>query len=238
MSILDSQVNESTNTQTEQHNTENNITQTNSDAQNVLDTKPDFLRPKFKTVDDQAKAYVELEKKLGSFIGAPDEYVIEMDGFQPDDMYTEMSTVAKELNMSNDGFNKLVNKYYELQKKYNQQAEEHHMGNMQAELAKLGDNRNEIISGVNTWMKNNLDDEGMQYIKNKWIKTADDVKALAKLKDAWTKQSFNNQPKADIGITYNDDIHVQLEQAVNSERYKTDLKYQEHINDLYLKTYG
>lgn len=36
--------------------------------------KPEWLNGKFKTAEQQAKAYTELEKKFGAFVGAPESY--------------------------------------------------------------------------------------------------------------------------------------------------------------------
>ena len=44
-----------------------------------------FKADKYKTVSDQAKAYVELESKFGGFKGAPKEGKYEVEGFNFDD---------------------------------------------------------------------------------------------------------------------------------------------------------
>lgn len=208
-----------------------------TEADNILDARPDFLKPKFKTVNDQAKAYVELEKKLGSFIGAPTEYTSDIKDYTPDETFLELSLTAKELNMSNDGFNKLVGKYLEIQKRNEKAIEEINVANIQAEMSKLGDNAADLVSGVKTWANNHFNEEEMGYAKM-IAKTAGGLKWLAKMKDMAGKAMVANQPKADIGISYEDDIDTQLADAVNSERYKTDIKYAEHINKKYIERYG
>ena len=64
---------------------------------------------------EQAKAYGELQKRFGGFTGAPDDYELSInevaqemgaDINQDAPIFTEMAEVAKELNMSNDAFNK------------------------------------------------------------------------------------------------------------------------------------
>jgi len=64
---------------------------------------------------EQAKAYGELQKRFGGFTGAPDDYELSInevaqemgaDIDQDAPIFSEMAEVAKELNMSNDAFNK------------------------------------------------------------------------------------------------------------------------------------
>lgn len=211
---------------------------TTAPVENITsDSRPEFLKPKFKTVDDQAKAYVELEKKLGSFIGSPDIYEPDNDDLKNDETYLQMSLVAKELNMSNEAFNKIANKFKELTKSQNQQTEEQEIANALLEKTKLGNDANKIISGVNTWLNNNFEKEEIDIAKNIG-KTADGIKFLNKIKDISTAKIFSNQPKADIGIDYSENIGDQLAKAVTSEKYNTDLNYRKFINDKYLEVYG
>lgn len=39
-----------------------------------LGERPDWMPRKYKTAADVGKAYTELEKKLGAFVGAPEKY--------------------------------------------------------------------------------------------------------------------------------------------------------------------
>lgn len=87
--------------------------------------RPDWLLDKYlaegKTTEDaikdQAKSYKELQSKLGSFTGAPEEYEVSIAdeikeaGFDIDsdsEMLKDAKEFAKESNMSQDGFNKMI----------------------------------------------------------------------------------------------------------------------------------
>src|SRR5690349_17470972 len=51
--------------------------------------KPDWFKgDKYKTVTDQAKAYTDIEKKLGAFKGAPEKYDLAIEGY-PDLKFSE-----------------------------------------------------------------------------------------------------------------------------------------------------
>lgn len=80
---------------------------------------PDWLKgDKYKTVEAQAKAYGDLESRFGSFTGAPDEYEsnisdeLKSAGFEidaEDPVVQEFSKWAKESNLSQEGYNGLLN---------------------------------------------------------------------------------------------------------------------------------
>jgi len=65
---------------------------------------------------EQAKAYPELQKMFGSFTGAPDEYEITINEEAAElvnadldaEFFTDLKALGKDLQLSNDGMNKLV----------------------------------------------------------------------------------------------------------------------------------
>lgn len=77
---------------------------------------PDWFKAdKYKTVDKQAEAYAHLEKRLGSFTGAPEgEYVfkapeglnVDLDNEHP--LLKEMQKWGKEHQLSSDGYNQIL----------------------------------------------------------------------------------------------------------------------------------
>src|SRR6056297_936228 len=71
--------------------------------------KPEYLKENFKSVSAQAEAYVELEKKFGSFTGAPkDGYELPENLDKEDALVEEVMKFGTEHNMSQDGFNQLM----------------------------------------------------------------------------------------------------------------------------------
>lgn len=76
-----------------------------------------FKTGKYKSVDEQAKAYTHLEKRLGSFVGAPegeyvvklpDQYkgVVEVDTTNP--VFKDLSTWARESQLSQTGYDAII----------------------------------------------------------------------------------------------------------------------------------
>jgi Phage T7 capsid assembly protein len=123
---------------------------------------PEWLKgDKYKTVEAQAKAYTELEGKFGSFTGAPEEYALKIsdelkekgvDFSQDDPIVQEFSKWAKESNLSQEGFNGLV-ELKGMMDIAEQSAQEEFRTN---ELKALGNNAQARVDNLNSWANANL----------------------------------------------------------------------------------
>lgn len=116
-----------------------------------IGNKPEFLKDNFKTVSEQARAYTELEKKFGSFKGQP------KDGYSlPDDMSGDDALVAEVIkfgqthNMSQDGFDEMLNLAMT-------QANVTEEVSREQEMSKLGADASKRISRVDGFLRNNLE---------------------------------------------------------------------------------
>lgn len=119
-------------------------------------TKPEFMLDKFKSLDEQAKGYGELEKKFGAFTGAPDEYKLTVpegvDGeFDAEDPLLKAGIeFAKESNMSQEAFDKMVGMWIKHSVDGEAQGKE-------VEIQALGANADARLQTVNNFLENNLD---------------------------------------------------------------------------------
>lgn len=111
-----------------------------------------YLSDKYQSVADQAKAYTELQKKFGGFTGAPKDGYANPEGFEDgDELLEQFKSVALESNMSQDTFSKLFD-LYQAQAGVNEQI------SVEAEMAKLGDNAEQRIRQVESFLRNNAGD--------------------------------------------------------------------------------
>jgi hypothetical protein len=144
-------------------------------AWNLTDTvpgtgeKPEWLKTdKYKNVSEQAKAYVELEKRLGAFVGAPKDdkgqpkaYELKLPEGVTADMNHPMmkgfNEWAQKNNVSNEKYNELLGQLanYEAAQQVP----------MSTVLTQLGKDANSRISNVVTWAKANLDAAGFQSLR-------------------------------------------------------------------------
>lgn len=122
---------------------------------------PDWYKgDKYKSVAEQAKAYTELEKKFGGFTGAPKDGYSGPEGIEGDDaLLQELTEFATKTNMSQEAFGDA----WELLSAQSQAVEQ---VTQEQEIASLGDNAQERIKNVEGYLKNNLDAEVYEEVRN------------------------------------------------------------------------
>ena len=136
-----------------------------------------FNSAKYKSVAEQAKAYPELEKRFGSFTGAPKEYAVpeaselakDIDlpegvdfNLSPDDpLLKTFSEQAREMGINQEGFNKLVGLY--VQQQVNDYAATMTSAAEQKQL--LGANADERLENITKWAQANMDNELYQKLE-------------------------------------------------------------------------
>lgn len=193
-------------------------------AEMVQETRFDFVSDKYRkegrseqeSLQEQAKAYTELEKRFGSFTGAPDEYAlgvsdemkemgIELDAEDP--LIEQAMEFAKNSNMSQQGFNNLVDLYIKTQIADQQAIEDVR----QEELKQLGSNAQQRIDNIANWAQANLDPElfeGVQELAH----SATMVRALEAIISKTGSAPINpGNTTANSGYTAEDVRKMQLE---------------------------
>ena len=122
---------------------------------------PDWYKgDKYKSVAEQAKAYTELEKKFGGFTGAPKDGYSGPEGIESDDaLLQELTEFANKTNMSQEAFGEA----WEL---LSAQSEAVEQVTQEQEIASLGDNAEERIKNVEGYLKNNLDADVYEEVRN------------------------------------------------------------------------
>ena len=154
-----------------------------------------FQAEKYSSVSDQAKAYVDLQKKFGSFTGTPkDGYQLPEGLSEEDALVQEVMKFGESSNLNQEGFDSLM----ELAMTQAQVTQEVSMEN---EVAKLGDNAKERINRVDGYLRNNLEADKYNEVAQ-MLTTADSI-ALAE-----TLMTLNVQPTLPIGDAVTSDGHT------------------------------
>lgn len=136
--------------------------------------RPEWMPAKYQRLSDVEKARSELEKKLGSFTGAPDKYDIA--GLELDEnshTLQQLSEVAKEMNMSQEGFAKLLGRFKSASE-IEQQME------IEQQVKKLGPDAERQLTEFKNWTKDYLKPEEREVVAD-WVKTADDLKVFNRM---------------------------------------------------------
>lgn len=163
------------------------------DADSPAEERHDFVLDKYRAEGRsenealmlQAKSYTDLQSRFGSFTGAPDEYTTELSDelveagvelIADDPLMADAMEYAKAANMSQEGFNGLVELYAKTQLAEAQAMEQHKAEEMKA----LGSNASQRIEAVNAWASANLDAQTLEGLQGV-IQTADGFKAVEQL---------------------------------------------------------
>lgn len=139
--------------------------------------KPDWLiDSKYKSVAEQAKGYNEIRQQLGSFTGAPEEYEVALpeDLVLPEGVTWELEKddpliaaflpVAKEMNMSQDGFNRMVKTFIEYEAGAVKAEMDAEQERGQSELASIPEGVKRV-GAVSGWAKANMSSEDYEAFK-------------------------------------------------------------------------
>jgi|SRR6266850_397932 len=179
--------------------------------------RPEWMPSKFKKVSDVGRAYQELEKKLGAFTGAPDTYELgdlDLDGDQH--LVKEMTSVAKEMNMSQEGLNKFLGRLASA-------TEAESQVHLDEQVKALGKDGERMLVEFKNWQKDYFKPEEREVV-SEWVRTADDLKVFNRIM-AHTHMSTvptANTPQRSVETV----SELRTELAKNIDRYDRDKTYQ------------
>lgn len=200
----------------------------------AAEVQPELLAGKYKTQEDLIDGYLNLQKKIGSFVGAPEKYTLDNvnkdidQKFISDDPHlNQFMQLAKENNMSQEMFDKTLNMYRDYVLSM--------MPKPGAEKAKLGDDADSKLRSLKMWADSNLSPEG----KNRFKKyMGDDVSEadLFLLMDEMRSvmEPIEGPTKFDAAKTAQRTIdEIKQEISDNWDKYQTNMIYrQEKLRQL------
>jgi hypothetical protein len=183
--------------------------------------RPQFLPEKYKSVADVAKAYKELESRLGT---APKEYDFSKgDGWiEPDyEPFIEMAEFAKSKHVPQEVMDKFLGTVGLYLEEFRTDLNE--------EKAKLGENASERLQVLNNWAKANLSEKAFQTLSS-GMRTAEAIEALEEIRSKMiggnTLVPNGNASVTQAGLTmeeYRSELHS------NYAKYKTDPAYRKEM---------
>ena len=185
--------------------------------------RPDWMKEKYKSVADQAKAYNDLEKRLGSFKGAPEKYDLSIEGHPEiqfadnDPLMTEWVKEAKAANMSQEFFTKSLTTYMN--------ALTVNEPDPEVEMQKLGPTAKQDVATISQWARNNFSDEEYGTFKS-LMNTADSVRLFEKISQKL--RASNNAPPNNKSTSYESEESVLA--LIGTERYNTDPIHRKEVD--------
>lgn len=199
--------------------------------------RPDyFLNDKYANLAEQAKAYPELAKRFGSFIGAPadgkydtklpESAGVELVGDHP--LLSTFQDWAKTNNLSQKGFTELLG--------FLGQYESQHIVDPGAVKTELGENADARITAVAQWGKANLDDAGYKLLRE--ATSGQEAVAVFKVLEATiakTKQIALPGPGTDVPAGGANGAQAEIERMMQEKlpngkpRYFEDAKFRQEV---------
>lgn len=197
--------------------------------------RPEWLKDKYKSAADQAKAYNELDKKLGKFKGAPEEYdltIPDMPDFKFEDgdpMLADFLKMAKDANASQEFVTDVLKHYINTQSFYAPDPEQ--------ELQKLGVNARQEIAQLSEWAGQRLSKEEFETFKG-MITTADNFRIMQKLRRAATSQTEIPPTKGGTNQGQGQISERQLMELIADERFHKDPLFRAEVEAKAQKVWG
>jgi len=182
--------------------------------------RPDWLPDKYRSAEDTAKAFKELEKRLGT---APEQYDwskgegwIDLD-YQP---FHDLAAFAKSKHLPQEVMDKMLETVGMYLDEFNVDYNE--------EKKSLGENAEERLRVLNNWAKSNFSEHAYDALTAN-MRTAESVKAIEEIRE---KMMQNNTTIPTGNETTSQapslgDVQIELNQ--NLQRYKDDPKYRQEI---------
>lgn len=182
--------------------------------------RPEWMPEKFKSVADMSKSYSELEKRFGS---APKEYDLSKAQDWLDlesESIKGITEMARQRGIPQDFMDNILDTF----------GEQFKAGTVDeaAERAKLGEKGDEILSGLNTFIKSNFGEDVLNSLAAH-MNTAEAILALNKVKE----KMLENMPKVpgDEGSGGSSETLAEIEKEMeqNLDKYKDDPKYRAEL---------
>jgi len=196
------------------------VGESSSEETQISNDRPTWLPEKFKSGEDLAKSYSELEKKIGII---PDEYDLSNSMFLDAERepIKDFLSVAKEKRVPKEVVDKLV----ESMDKYLGEFDV----DMNVEVAKLGDNAKSRLTTLDNWAKANLSAGSYKALINN-LQSADAIHALEELRG----KMMSGQtmiPGGNDSASSSIETIQQIKQEIvdNYAKYKTDEKYRKEV---------
>ncbi len=198
--------------------------------------RPTWLKDKYTNIAAQAKAYLEAEKQLGQLSSTPEnydfgDYAELLDTNNPH--IQQFMETAKKSRLPQESFKEILGSLVEYQKSQ--------APNLDEEIAKLGVGAHEKIETVKRWASNNLSQEACDTLgaistSAKVINLVDELRQLQMA--TISKPPGATSAMENYTIITREDIDAELAVPANANRYVTDSKYRQEINNKLKIIYG
>jgi hypothetical protein len=192
---------------------------------------PEYELPsKFKDVNDLIKSYQMLEGKIGNFKGAPEQYEIEGADMN-DPLINDLTETARELNMSNEALNTMINKV-------NESHELLEESRIQEEMQSLGPNAESRINNINNFIETNLSPHQAEVLQS-MATSADNISVIESMIQM-ARPSGPTTVQPSVSAPSDSDLQEMMyaKDEYGNLKMETDSKYADKVNKLMSNMWG
>jgi len=184
-------------------------------------SRPDWLEPKYKSIESQAKAYKEVRKQLGAMTGAPESYNLDnyKETLDIDNPHLkEFLGYARDNKLSQEAVDRTLKSFVDYASDF--------IPDERAEAEKIGPER---LARVQSWAKNTLSEQALNALDRLPIRE-DIVGLLDELRTLKTEPSLPNalqaQSHAPRAATK---AEILQELRDNYQKYETNPHYRQDL---------
>lgn len=184
--------------------------------------RPEWLKDKYKTAADQAKAYLDAEKKLGAFKGAPEKYDLSLPDHpdiklrEDDAVLSEFLENAKKNGVSQEYVTELLGTYAH--------ALTASVPDTEAEMTKLGPNAQKDLQILGQWAESKLTPQEFEIFK-RMTTTAESVRLWERVRQIATVGDVAAPAPAHV----HRETEAQVRAMVSDPRYDTDPAFRDEV---------
>ena len=188
-----------------------------------------FKADKYKTVDEQAKAFLGLEKKLGS---APAEYSVNL----PQDLidagveFDAESALAKDFFAFARSANLPQKKVDEMLGIYARSMVAERNQSVTDMLAELGEQGRKVAAELHAWSTATLDNEQQQWL-DRTLRTADDIYTFQSVLQKLGMGAINDRASSNgvPGVSEIERLEAEIHEAMRDPRYSSDPAFEKQV---------
>lgn len=185
--------------------------------------RPPWLPPNYKRVSDVVKSNVELEKKLGGFKGAPEEYKLnDLEIDENELVVTEMKRVAKKYNMSEDALRDFIGTI-------NTAADTQATMGLDEEIKKLGPDGERQLKEYENWTTNYMAPEEREIAKE-MVQRAEHLQFFNKMMAGSNRTAVPTSHSMALANRHETVAELRKEMVENIKKYETDRAYNKNFS--------
>lgn len=210
-----------------------------------IPSRPDWLPEKFKSVEDLNKSYIELEKKLGAFRGAPEEYKLELPeelsqyDYDGDSAFvSDFKQLMKENNVSQDLYQKITECHLNYLRAEDEMASEAKNKQYQQDISELGETGVKEIREATKWAAEVLPAEDYELLSELGDFDVSVGKLVKHFYDAFKNKSYVHLPASASQVNSVEDRKVKAQEMMSDPRYGRDDNYTKKVDNFYKELYG